>query len=127
VTRTKQSLVKVWNNLKSDHVKGKMSNDERDVSASWCLFGLEGKGEIQGKRKQSTNYTELFVMEMPKKTYHLSLACTTSHFFLSSPRSSDAAGNTMAAPWATQQRPAGEEVEVGLTERLSTSSALGNM
>jgi len=32
VTRTKQSLVKVWNNLKSDHVKGKMSNDERDVS-----------------------------------------------------------------------------------------------
>lgn len=32
MTRTKQSLVKVWNNLKSDHVKGKMSNDERDVS-----------------------------------------------------------------------------------------------
>ncbi|GAB5029638.1 t-snare coiled-coil domain family [Nannochloropsis oceanica] len=34
VTRTKQSLVKVWNNLKSDHVKGKMSNDERDFQRS---------------------------------------------------------------------------------------------
>lgn len=32
VTRTKQSLVKIWNNLESEYVKGKMSNDERDVS-----------------------------------------------------------------------------------------------
>lgn len=32
VTRTKQSLVKIWNNLESEYVKGKISNDERDVS-----------------------------------------------------------------------------------------------
>lgn len=31
VTRTKQALVKVWNNLESDYVKQKMANDERDV------------------------------------------------------------------------------------------------
>jgi hypothetical protein len=32
VTRSKQALVKVWNNLESDYVKQKMANDERDVS-----------------------------------------------------------------------------------------------
>ena len=32
VTKTKQALVKVYNNLESDYVKSKIANDERDVS-----------------------------------------------------------------------------------------------
>lgn len=47
--------------------------------------------------------------------------------FISSAYSSNAAAHTMAARWATQRRPAGEELEEGLTGRLLTSSALGNM
>ena len=41
VTRTKQTLVKVYNNLESDYVKNKIANDERDVRplmSTWlCL------------------------------------------------------------------------------------------
>ncbi|EWM29217.1 syntaxin 6 [Nannochloropsis gaditana] len=39
VTKMKQSLVKIWNNLESDYVKNKMSGDRRDVSMSvWAYL-----------------------------------------------------------------------------------------
>ena len=50
MTATKQALVKVWNNLESDFVKGKLVNDERDVRACvrvgavWLVSVLDGRG-----------------------------------------------------------------------------------
>ncbi|TFJ88196.1 hypothetical protein NSK_000548 [Nannochloropsis salina CCMP1776] len=41
VTKMKQSLVKIWNNLESDYVKNKMSGDRRDPSRSFD-GGAEG-------------------------------------------------------------------------------------
>lgn len=42
MTRTKQALVKVWNNLESDYVKQKMAHDERDVRACVCFVWCGG-------------------------------------------------------------------------------------
>lgn len=55
VTKTKQALVKVYNNLESDYVKNKIANDERDVRITPL-----GHGGAREEAAQLTSFLSQF-------------------------------------------------------------------
>lgn len=116
MTRTKQALVKVWNNLESDYVKQKMVHDERDVRVCLQLYVCVRCGGL---------YVELY-FSVPVLDAHTLMTQITTMYTDTYVHTYVRKRSSSGASSSTRRRTRGSRPPTTTTPTSSTSSAPGS-